>query len=92
MPGIPIIISGRNSSVSWGITNMMADDFDYFIEKTSQYNNNYYFTTTGDSVKFKYKRDTINIKNDEPLIYDIRYSKRSAIISSLISKNFEKPM
>ena len=92
MPGLPIIISGRNSSVSWGITNMMADDFDYFIEKTSQYNNNYYFTTTGDSVKFKYKRDTINIKNDEPLIYDIRYSKRSAIISdaspiSLIKNN-----
>ena len=60
---------------------MMNDDFDYFIEKVDKKNSNYYFNESGERVKFKYKRDTIIIKNGEPLIYDIRYTGRSAVIS-----------
>lgn len=81
IPGLPLIASGRNDVSSWGITNMMNDDFDYFIEKTDKNNANFYFNESGERVKFMYKRDTINIKNGEPLIYDIRFTKRSGVIS-----------
>ena len=81
IPGLPLIVSGRNDLSSWGISNMMNDDFDNFIEKVDKKNSNYYFNESGERVKFKYKRDTIIIKNGEPLIYDIRYTGRSAVIS-----------
>jgi penicillin amidase len=81
IPGLPLIVSGRNDLSSWGITNMMNDDFDYFIEKVDKKNVNYYFNEQGERVKFTYRRDTIIIKNGEPLIYDIRFTHRSAVIS-----------
>ena len=32
VPGLPLIIAGRNEQVSWGITSGMADESDFFIE------------------------------------------------------------
>ncbi|HWF44513.1 MAG TPA: penicillin acylase family protein, partial [Candidatus Kapabacteria bacterium] len=33
IPGIPLILCGRNADLSWGITNGMADECDYFTQK-----------------------------------------------------------
>jgi penicillin amidase len=33
VPGIPLVLSGRNKNVSWGLTNGMIDECDYFILK-----------------------------------------------------------
>lgn len=81
LAGVPVCIVGRNDRIAWGITNMMADDFDYFIEKIDSTNNNYYFDDKGMRKKFTYRRDTILVRDDEPLIYDIRFTTRSAVIS-----------
>ena len=87
--GLPLFVVGRNDNISWGITNMVADDCDYFVEKVDS-NSNYYWNDEGKRVKFKYRRDTILVKGDEPLIYDIRFSKRSPIISDVHALNSEK--
>ncbi|MBS1536494.1 MAG: penicillin acylase family protein [Bacteroidetes bacterium] len=87
--GIPLFIVGRNDNIAWGITNMMADDCDYYVEKVDS-NPNYYFNEDGKRVKFKYRRDTIHVKGDESLIYDIRFTKRSAIISDVHAFNSDK--
>lgn len=79
--GLPSFIIGRNDNITWGITNMMADDFDYFVEKTDPKNNNYYFDEQGNRKKFSYRRDTIMVRDDEPYIYDIRFTSRSGVIS-----------
>lgn len=33
VPGLPAVLSGRNEDISWGVTNSMADESDFFIEK-----------------------------------------------------------
>jgi penicillin amidase len=33
VPGIPLVLSGRNQTLSWGLTNGMIDECDYFILK-----------------------------------------------------------
>jgi acyl-homoserine lactone acylase PvdQ len=87
IPGIPLVLSGRNDNIAWGITNIMADGFDYFIEKISD-NGKYYFRK--DSVKKSIinKIDTIKIKNSNNHIYYQRSTDNSIIISDFhINKN-----
>ena len=33
VPGLPLVLSGRNHDISWGLTNGMIDECDYFILK-----------------------------------------------------------
>ena len=33
IPGIPGVVAGRNDSIAWGVTNLMADESDFFIEQ-----------------------------------------------------------
>lgn len=31
--GVPAIVAGRNENIAWGLTNVMADDADFYVEK-----------------------------------------------------------
>jgi len=33
MAGVPAVVAGRNDSIAWGITNLMADDADFYVEQ-----------------------------------------------------------
>ncbi|MFI5264397.1 MAG: penicillin acylase family protein, partial [Candidatus Kapaibacterium sp.] len=41
VPGIPLVLSGRNQTLSWGLTNGMIDECDYFILKPDSSGTNY---------------------------------------------------
>ena len=89
IPGIPFFLIGRNDRISWGITNVMLDDCDFFIDKVDSLNKNVYYNSSGLKRKFSYKADTIKIKNKENLCYYIRSTERSNVISDF--HLFKKP-
>lgn len=81
IPGIPFVLSGRNDHIAWGVTNALIDDVDFVIERVDQQNPNYYFNARGERVKFKFRRDTIRIKNEPDSLIDLRYTNTSCVIS-----------
>lgn len=81
IPGVPAIISGRNNNISWGITNIMLDDFDYFFERVEGKDNVLYISPEGKRSKFSYIRDTIKVRKANDEVYEFRATKRSAVIS-----------
>ena len=38
IPGVPGIAVGHNLHVAWGVTNVMVDDVDFYIEKINPEN------------------------------------------------------
>ncbi len=47
LPGIPMVITGRNSQVGWGLTTTGLDSQDLFIEKLNPEDDTLYKTETG---------------------------------------------
>ncbi|MBI4776824.1 MAG: penicillin acylase family protein [Deltaproteobacteria bacterium] len=43
VPGVPGVSAGHNRHVAWGITNVMVDDVDFYIEKIRPENPNQYW-------------------------------------------------
>lgn len=83
IPGLPFVISGRNDNVAWGITNMMLDNCDFFIEKIDSLNKKKYILPDGASKKFVMVRDTFKMRDSTDAIIDFRYTDRSAVISDV---------
>ncbi len=82
-PGEPLFMAGRNNNIAWGITNLMLDDCDIFIEKVDSANSNFYYLLNGKKEKFTFVKDTIKVKNDNDIYYYKKMTRRSAVISDV---------
>jgi penicillin amidase len=80
IPGVPFFLIGRNSNIAWGITVTMLDDVDFYIERIDEKNKDYYLTPTGKR-KFRFTPDTIKVRNAETVLYYIKSTERSNVIS-----------
>jgi penicillin G amidase len=83
IPGVPGIAIGYNSVISWGITNLMNDDADFFILKTDPLNKNNYiyknFSYPIDSVT-----ESIKVKDIKDEVYfSVYQTKIGPVISGL---------
>lgn len=83
VPGLPLIAIGRNENVAWGFTNMMADDVDFFIEKTDSSNSDYFHNADGVRKRFTFVVDTIKVRGKNSVLYYQRRSERSVIVSDV---------
>lgn len=85
LPGCPLIVIGHNDVISWGITNLMNDDSDFYIlNRDSSDNKKYVYNNT--SLPIDSINESIKIKdiNDE---YDLTVfeTKLGPVISNLSS-------
>lgn len=100
VPGLPLVLSGRNDHLAWGFTNVMADDVDYIAQRIDASNpDNYYFDAKGNRTRFKHTNDTIRVKGSVDTIVSIRSTTVSNVISDYhVSRNpellsgFERPL
>lgn len=88
LPGTPGIIIGRNSDVAWGMTNVMADDSDFYImQPDSSDPNQYWFD--GKLMPFISTEDTIDVKGDSPYIFTRRTTVLGPVVSGVMPSSYK---
>jgi penicillin G amidase len=80
LPGQPFVIAGHNQRIAWGMTNVMVDDMDFFLEKTDEAHPDHYFYKD-QWLPMEIQTETIAIKGGESVIKKIRRTHRGPIIS-----------
>jgi penicillin amidase len=81
LPGVPGVVIGKNSDISWAVTNIMNDDADFYLEKLDSTKSKYYYN--GEWEKLKSIEDTIYVKNDKPVLIKIYSTDHGTIISDI---------
>ncbi len=96
--GLPVVVFGRNASIAWGGTNLMADTQDLFLEQVDPDDRARYRTPDGWRA-FETREETIVVQQDfpaqlrnplQPLRIRVRSSRHGPLISDLFDV-FEQP-
>jgi penicillin G amidase len=81
LPGVPVIIIGKNENISWALTNIMQDDADFYLEKLDSTKTKYYYKNKWWNLDII--KDTIKIKDAKDTIITIRSTDHGPIISDI---------
>lgn len=79
IPGIPAILSGRNTRLAWGITPAQIDDQDLFIEEVQPGDAGRYRGATGWTA-FDTRRETLHVRGAEDRTITLRETENGPII------------
>ncbi len=81
IPGAPAVVVGKNQNISWGVTNIMLDDADFYVEKLDSTQKKYLFNNEWKSLNIF--KDTIKVKNQKEVVFEIKSTHRGPIISNI---------
>ncbi|KGJ06198.1 penicillin amidase [Paracoccus halophilus] len=79
IPGIPAILSGRNSQLAWGITPAQIDDQDLFVEEVQPGDANRYRGPEG-WTEFATRRETLRVRDGSELTITLRETENGPIL------------
>ena len=81
IPGVPGVVTGRNDSIAWGVTNLMADDADFFIEEINDSAKTY---RRGDAwVPLQFIEEEIPVRNDTAVTIQVRLTSHGPIVTDI---------
>jgi penicillin G amidase len=81
LPGQPFVICGHNSKIAWGMTNVMVDDMDFYIETLSKEDTGLY-KLDGKWIPLKTQKEIIYTKEGDSVIRYNRFTHRGPVIST----------
>ena len=81
LPGQPFVIAGHNADIAWGMTNVMLDGADFYIETLNPENPDQY-KYNGKWKDMEVRKEEIKVSGeDAPVIKEIRFTHRGPVIS-----------
>ncbi|MBE8991238.1 penicillin acylase family protein [Nostoc sp. LEGE 12450] len=82
------VIIGHSDRIAWGVTNVLSDVMDLYIEKINPKNPNQY-EVNGKWVDMKLVQETIQVAGSQPIVQTVRYTRHGPILSD-VSPNLKK--
>lgn len=87
IPGSPFIVLGQNREMAWSLTNIMADDTDFFVEQIPEESQDSYITDSTtvprQTAQFEKRTEIIRVKESDDLIHVVRNSRNGPVISDI---------
>jgi len=89
LPGIPSVVIGKNQNIAWAMTNVMADDADFYVEKIDSTGTKYFLD--GQWKDLIVEKDSFAVKDSSNYVFEIKKTHRGPIISDVHPYNVFYP-
>jgi penicillin amidase len=92
-PGIPAIMSGNNSHIAWGTTNVGADDTDFYLEQINPDDTTTYLYK-GKWIPFNIRQEVIEVRDADPVMFTVRETEHGVIINDFnaLARQTDQPI
>ncbi len=81
MPGAPVIVIGKNENISWAVTNIMADEADFYVEKLDSTRTKYFYNKEWHNLKTIHQ--IIHVKDSADVEFDIKETEHGPLVSNI---------
>ncbi len=81
IPGAPGVVAGHNKHIAWGMTNVMLDDMDFYVETVNDDTSAY--LVNGKWRKFKVYDEAIATKEGDTIHLKLRFTHRGPVVSGI---------
>ncbi|MBI5474946.1 MAG: penicillin acylase family protein [Ignavibacteriae bacterium] len=82
VPGIPGIVAGNNEHLAWGLTNVMADDADFYVERLDSADATRYIYD-GQLLPITSREEEIAVRDDTTHYVTIRSTHHGPIVTDI---------
>ena len=79
IPGTPGIVIGRNNYIAWGLTNVMLDDTDFYIENIDSSGTKYLYS--GLWVQLTEREEEINVRGKGNYKFKVLSTQSKSLVS-----------
>ncbi|MFQ5456879.1 MAG: penicillin acylase family protein [Myxococcota bacterium] len=84
LPGAPGVVIGHNARIAWGMTNVMADDADIYIEEVHPEDTRRY-RAGNDWVDMEVRQEVYKVKGGREETRDIRTTRHGPVITDTVA-------
>jgi penicillin amidase len=83
IPGVPFVTIGHNRDIAWGLTNLMLDSGDFFLERINpEHVDEVMFQ--GKWVKIEARKEVIPVKGGAPVELTVRTTPHGPLVNELL--------
>lgn len=83
MPGLPVVVLGRNDHIAWGFTNTAPDVQDLYIERINPDKRHQYRTPDG-WTDFQVRKEIIKVKGEDDIVLDVRETRHGPVVTGVL--------
>jgi acyl-homoserine-lactone acylase len=84
--GVPAIVAGFNGKVAWGMTMVMGDNQDLFLEKLKREGNRLYYQADGKWLATRERQETFFIKGQRPIRETIHETRHGPLLNAVLGE------
>lgn len=91
LPGVPFVILGTNGQTAWGVTDLLPDVQDFYIEKLDDPANPRRYLDRGVWRDLEIKRETVLVRGGDPVVFDVLRTHHGPIMNDAVGRLRQLP-